>query len=755
MKKIGLTSVILCLCFLMLFGVNVQAATDNQQEIAGLLSKLSIMNGYSDGEMHPEWPVTRAEFAKIAIAASPYKNQVASYMAVSPFGDVNYSHWAAPYVKLAVSNKLITGYPDATFRPDQTVLLEEAATICLRMLGYSNEDFGYSWPHGQLGLAANIGLLDGISTQTGENMLRGDVMTLIYNLLTCSPKNSTGDYLESISYKLSEDIVMIATNQEDSSVPSGKVATTAGTYRIDEYFDHSQIGMRGDAFLKNGDTLVCFVPYAQNFDSSVVYSLLDNAIVTYDNGAMGEISVDDSTIVYQGTKTTSYAQAKASISMGDLLSVKRDNLGNVEYLTIRNGNMTGPVVVRNSNWYQELSVSEETAVMRDGVRGNAEDVRTNDVVYYSPDLNMVLAYSKKVTGIYESASPNKDQLTQVTISGVVYSVETADAFRALSSSGTYVYGDTVTVLLGKNGAIAGVASASGTDSSLVGFFQSAGVKDYTNQAGDTYSNFFVQVLDADGVAYEYAAKRDYSDSTILGQVVRVNLADGVATVGSQKTRSISGVVDAEGRTLGSYRLANNVSILDVIPSDGNHKGVSARVFPQQLNGVYLNTSNVLYYELNSAGEISKMFVKDLTGSCYLYGIVTKAENKGSGMQISGSYQYDVNGQAGSLTTSGTSYQVGTGQPVQILSAGGKVYSMKALSKLSASFQKVTNTALIGSQGGEYLLSDKVVIYKKTSYHYTMMPLSELDPAKYNIAAYYDRSLDTNGRIRVIVAEAKS
>ena len=64
---------------------------------------------------------------------------------------------------------------------------------------------------------------------------------------------------------------------------------------------------------------------------------------------------------------------------------------------------------------------------------------------------MVLAYTDKVTGVYEKASPTKDSPTSVTISGKEYSVESVDAFNALSSSGTFKYGDTVTLLLGRNG----------------------------------------------------------------------------------------------------------------------------------------------------------------------------------------------------------------------------------------------------------------------------------------------------------------
>ena len=72
-------------------------------------------------------------------------------------------------------------------------------------------------------------------------------------------------------------------------------------------------------------------------------------------------------------------------------------------------------------------------------------------MYCSPALKTVWAYSKKVTGIYESASPNKDLPTSVVVSGVTYKLEGVDAYNKLSSSGSFNYGDTVTLLLGRNG----------------------------------------------------------------------------------------------------------------------------------------------------------------------------------------------------------------------------------------------------------------------------------------------------------------
>ncbi len=752
MKRIRINILLLTLCFMMSLTGSAFAST-GETEIATLLSDLSIMQGYPDGQLRLQQPVTRAEFSKIAVSASPYKNQVASGMSISPFGDVSYSHWAAPYVKLAVANGLMTGYPDASFRPDQTVLLEEAVTVFLRLLGYTDEDFGYSWPYGQLGLAENIGMLKGVRAGMGAALSRSDVMMLCYSLLTSSPKGSSADYLESIQYKMAEDIVLLATSREDDSVSPGRVATTAGNYKIDDDFDHTLLGMRGDAVLKNGDALVSFIPYQQSVEEYVIYSKLDDVIVTYQSGVLGQIAVDGGTTTYLGGKTTTYSQAKAEMEMGDLLSVKRSDGGGVEYLAVRKGQVTGPVIVRNENWYQELSVSTDITVMRDGVKGNTEDIKTHDVVYYSPELNMVLAYSKKVTGIYESASPNKDQLTQITVSGVTYTVESAEAFHDLSSKGSYQYGDTVTLLLGKDGAVAGVTGKSGQAETMVGFFQSAGVKNYANQVGETYSNYYITLVGADGNAFEYAAKRDYSDSLLLNQVVRLNLSDGLATVGSIKPKSLYGTVDADGRVVGAYRFAESPEILDVVSGDGNSIGTYAKVFLQRLNGISLNSSNVLYYSTNEAGEIHQLILNDATGDGYQYGIVTKAETRTSGMNVGGSYTYDIAGKTGSVSTSGTSFQVGYGQPVMILQSGGRVQSMKALSRLSDTVTAVTGNTLYG-KNKSYPLSDRVVVYKKTSYDYTVIPVSELDTSVYRISAYYDRSLERGGRIRVIVAEKK-
>ena len=111
----------------------VLADWNNDEDIMSLLSELNIMVGDDDGNLRLDDNVSRAEFAKIAVASSSYKDTVATGLKVSPFKDVTYTHWSAPYIKAAVSAGIAEGYVDSTFRPDNTVSYEEALTMVLKV----------------------------------------------------------------------------------------------------------------------------------------------------------------------------------------------------------------------------------------------------------------------------------------------------------------------------------------------------------------------------------------------------------------------------------------------------------------------------------------------------------------------------------------------------------------------------------------------------------------------------------------------
>ena len=77
------------------------------------LSNAGIVSGYPDGTFRPNAPITRAEMSKIiALFAKLDKT-------TDRFSDIA-GHWAEAYIKLAAGNGWIEGYPDGSFRPNQS-----------------------------------------------------------------------------------------------------------------------------------------------------------------------------------------------------------------------------------------------------------------------------------------------------------------------------------------------------------------------------------------------------------------------------------------------------------------------------------------------------------------------------------------------------------------------------------------------------------------------------------------------------------
>ena len=79
----------------------------------------------------PNAPITRAEFAKIAVSfAQTNGSAVYSY-----FTDVKTTDWFAPYVTTAKDSGLIEGYSDGSFKPENRITRAEACAIVNRVLG--------------------------------------------------------------------------------------------------------------------------------------------------------------------------------------------------------------------------------------------------------------------------------------------------------------------------------------------------------------------------------------------------------------------------------------------------------------------------------------------------------------------------------------------------------------------------------------------------------------------------------------------
>ena len=203
------------------------ASVVSESVVEQVIRSTGIMVGDTSGNMNLDKTVTRAEYAKMLVAASSYKDKVAGTSNVSPFKDVPYKHWAAGYIKTAVQQGWLTGYLDGSYRPNQTVTLEEAATGCLKLLGYTTEDFSGSYPYGQLALYQSLGLDTGGTASQGTAMTRRNMMYLFYNLLNADTKDGQV-YAQTLGYTLNSDgeidyLSMVSDTMEGPFVVEGSL----------------------------------------------------------------------------------------------------------------------------------------------------------------------------------------------------------------------------------------------------------------------------------------------------------------------------------------------------------------------------------------------------------------------------------------------------------------------------------------------------------------------------------------------------
>ena len=167
------------------------AAIPSEEEAGQVLSALDILVGDENGDLHLDRYVTRAEFTKMVIAASPYRDSAGEAASVSPYPDVPRTHWAAPYVQAAASAGYVSGYLDGTFHPSANITLAEGVTMVLPLLGYTTEDFTGAYPAGQMAAYHNLGLDEGVTATQNSPMTREDALYLFYNLMTAKTKQGS------------------------------------------------------------------------------------------------------------------------------------------------------------------------------------------------------------------------------------------------------------------------------------------------------------------------------------------------------------------------------------------------------------------------------------------------------------------------------------------------------------------------------------------------------------------------------------
>ncbi len=92
------------------------------------MAAMGIVTGRPGGIYDPDANITRAEFAAIAARFDEHGNTTNA-----SFSDI-YDHWAQKEINIAANNGWVLGYEDGTFKPDQYITRAEAMTMVNRVL---------------------------------------------------------------------------------------------------------------------------------------------------------------------------------------------------------------------------------------------------------------------------------------------------------------------------------------------------------------------------------------------------------------------------------------------------------------------------------------------------------------------------------------------------------------------------------------------------------------------------------------------
>lgn len=170
MKRRKIFTVILAL---LVFSVMILPTSGDEYEAVKKLEQSGILEGYENGELHPEKTITRAEFAKIIVNSF----NVDEAEEEIGFSDLGATHWAFSFIKKAVNAGLLKGHDNGKFCPDDEITLEQAAAVVCRALGI----YAQNYPVDYISTAIDYGIIDNVVALIGDKVTRGQIAEMIVN----------------------------------------------------------------------------------------------------------------------------------------------------------------------------------------------------------------------------------------------------------------------------------------------------------------------------------------------------------------------------------------------------------------------------------------------------------------------------------------------------------------------------------------------------------------------------------------------
>jgi len=177
-----------------------------------------VVEGYPDGTYKPDQTINRAELLKIILEASDTDTSGASN---DCFPDVQGDDWYVKYVCTAQETGVVEGYPDGTFKPAQTVNFVEALKITLLGYGFDAGTDSEPWYKKYVDTASGYNMIPLEISAFAQDLSRGEMADMITRL-NKSQDGSQSGYLLAAFGTEGETVVDYDTivAREGSSTPA-------------------------------------------------------------------------------------------------------------------------------------------------------------------------------------------------------------------------------------------------------------------------------------------------------------------------------------------------------------------------------------------------------------------------------------------------------------------------------------------------------------------------------------------------------
>ena len=565
-----------------------------------VLQMMGVVDGMSSGVFNPMGTLTRAQFCKMAVEAMGQGDRANIYQNYTIFPDVKPGYWAAGYVNLAVRSdpKLISGYADGTFGPNNTINYGQAVTILMRMLGYKDEDVSAVWPDGYIDQVMAIGLCDGVSLSAGTAVNRAQAAQLFMNLLNCDQKEG-GKFYTKLGTPV--DAILLDGNAKDAagnpilrtSVQDYVLAGNPGSGLLS--------GRKGVVILNGAGEAVTFVPTNEGTSRNITIAMAETTTITDSSGTKYSVAADAK--VYIGESSYSYVECFTYLSAGTLATLYINDKGRVETVFVGSTTSDDAVIVAqdgSTEGFALLTDRTDYTIYKHGERVTSRSLKKFDVATYSASNNTVYVSDNRITVYYQDAYPNAASPSRIKATGIIGTGE--DGYLevmpcAMASLAECRVGQTITLLLTENNKVAGVSTNSAARGNAIGFVGKDGVRLFN------------------GLEVDSSAIKNLSDYT--GQLVSVSSSNrDSVTLGRVGGQSIRGdFYVSEGR-VGSAELAADVQIYTT--AQGN---MLSQVALSDLTENIISSDQVLFAHKNYADKVDILVLENTTGDSLYYGRV--------------------------------------------------------------------------------------------------------------------------------------